>query len=160
MGKNQEKSLIRGAKTGNSFSATLMKGLEMSDFKTEVANFFENLVAQDKASGFANEVICLLPEMGEEPHDLSDDKYAMEHITSHFGEGTVSLKAIAIERDAGGAGDHEFVIELMKKATSDIEFVKISIDNIPQDMDGDSFCTEFQDYEFVQPFTKTVTAFR
>lgn len=132
----------------------------MSAFKAEVEKFFENLIAQDNASGFANEVVCCLPEMNDGPIDLSDDKFVMEHVISHFGADAVSLKAIALEKDAGASGEHDFVIELMNKSTSDSEFVKISIDNIPQDMDGDSFCTEFQGFEFVKPVEKTVTAFQ
>jgi hypothetical protein len=101
----------------------------------------------------------LLPEIDEGSSDLSGDEYAMEHILAHFGDGAVSLKAIAIEKDASAAGDHEFVVGLTKKSTSETEFVKIFVENIPQDLDGNSFCTDFLDYEFVRPFTKIIVAF-
>jgi hypothetical protein len=132
----------------------------MSEFKTEIKDFFDKLIAQDHASGFANEVVCCLPKMGAEPNDLSDDKFVMKQLTEYFGTDAISLKAVAIEKNAGGAGEHEFVIELSKRASSEIEFVKISIDSIPQDYDCNSFCTEFQEYEFVQPITQVVTAFK
>jgi hypothetical protein len=131
----------------------------VSNFQSEIAAFLEGLVPGDNISGFANEVQCYVRSPEDGPSDAITDKFVMEYVTPHFGEDAITLKAIATEPNSSGAGEHEFVIEFARKGTSDVEFVKMFIDNVPQDMDGDSFCVEFIEYKFVKPEQKMVTTF-
>lgn len=131
----------------------------MTGFKTKIGEFFVDLINRDKASSFACEMVCCLPERGVEPVDITDDSFSMEDVTAFFGPDAVSVKVIPIEKNAGGSGEHELVLEFANKLSPEVEFVKISFDNIATDFDGDSFETDFLDFEFVKPVIKQVTVF-